>query len=68
MYQQGAQQPFHEFSNLITAHKKTLLGMKRGLYETVRRRFVYACSPFQQEGGAVSGDTRRSQAVRIIPP
>jgi len=24
-------------------------------------------SPFQKEGGAVSGDTRRSQAVRMYP-
>jgi len=41
--------------------------MKRSLYETARRRIEHAWSPFQQEGGAVSGDTRRSQAVRIFP-
>ena len=79
MYQQGAQQPFHEFSNLITAHKKTLLGMKRGLYETVRRRFVHALFPFSKGGrrcfrrhpqvagredySPVGGTTRREQIV-----
>jgi hypothetical protein len=41
--------------------------MKRGLYETVET--VRTCMfPFSKEGGAVSGDTRRSQAVRMYPP
>jgi hypothetical protein len=58
--------PFDQ--KLPAAQKKPLLWMKRGLYDTVRRRFVYACSPFHKEGGAVSGDTRRPQSIGIIPP
>jgi hypothetical protein len=48
-------------------NKKTPSRWKRGANEPLSNGASNTNSPFQKEGGAVSGDTRWLQAMRIFP-
>jgi len=54
------------FFPFCVKNRKPLLDRK-GAWTDHRLWTVKHEFPFSKEGGAVSGDTRRSQAVRIFP-